>query len=292
MSRTTHRSRRRAAPSDSTRPASNGDAQHRSEPATGGASPVVPAKVHLRVRRQDGPERVETRRWEDFELEATAGMTVTDALAAIAERPLTRAGAWVTPVAWDADCSDIDCGACLMLVNGHARAACQTLVANLTHRDRPLVLEPLSKFPLVRDLVVDRSRSSEQLRQLAVWLEEPSPASSPPPQRDPERERSRLALARCTSCGACLEVCPQYGPHSDYVGAAAINRVRFSLEHATSELSRRRRVEALMVGGGIADCGQAEACVEACPQGIPLVDSLQSLARATSLELWRGWLLG
>jgi succinate dehydrogenase / fumarate reductase iron-sulfur subunit len=144
----------------------------------------------------------------------------------------------------------------------------------------------------VRDLVVDRSRAGELLRQLGTWIElEPRAPDAELPV-DPELEQRRVELGRCSSCGACLEACPQYGPHTDYVGAAAVARVAFLAGHPVGALTRRRRITALMTPGGIADCGKAEACVEVCPQQIPLVDALQTVGREASRELLLGWLLG
>ncbi len=256
------------------------------------APPAAPT-VRLRIRRQDSPERVETRRWEEFDVVATPGLSVAGALRAIAERPVTATGAAVAPVAWDGDCTELDCGACTLLIDGLPRPACGTPLMSVARPRRALVLEPLAKFPLVRDLVVDRARPAAVLRELDPSIPLlPDTTAPAPAERAPDAELARVALGRCTSCGACLEACPQYGPHADYVGAAALARVAFAVSHATGALTRRARVGALMVPGGVADCGQAEACVEVCPQGIPLVDAIQAMSRATSRELLLGWWLG
>jgi succinate dehydrogenase / fumarate reductase iron-sulfur subunit len=93
------------------------------------------------------------------------------------------------------------------------------------------------------------------------------------------------------SCGCCLDACPQYGEHSDFVGASAINQLRLVTSHPTGKLQKTERVERLMAPGGVADCGKAQNCVEVCPVGIPLVDSLQHMSRETSRRLLFGWLL-
>ncbi len=65
----------------------------------------------------------------------------------------------VAPVAWDCNCLEEVCGACTMVINGRVRQACSALVDRLLE-DRPgeIELRPMTKFPVIRDLVVDRSR--------------------------------------------------------------------------------------------------------------------------------------
>jgi succinate dehydrogenase / fumarate reductase iron-sulfur subunit len=245
--------------------------------------------VRLRIRRQDGPALPETARWEEFDLELVPGMTVATALEAIARRPLAVSGVEVAPVAWECGCLEQACGSCAMLVNGQAALACAARLDALASGRRVVELAPLGKFPVIRDLVVDRSRLAKDRALSEVWLEaaesEPRPLSS-------ELHRTRLALGACLDCGCCLEACPEYGPHTDWVGPSVINRVEYANLHPLGALARGRRLELLMRPGGIADCGQAENCVEVCPARIPLVDSLQRVARGTSSRLILHWLLG
>jgi succinate dehydrogenase / fumarate reductase iron-sulfur subunit len=86
-----------------------------------------------------------------------------------------------------------------------------------------------------------------------------------------------------------LEACPQYGSRTDFVGAAALNDSRRLALHPIGRLQRRERLEATMAPGGVADCGKAQNCVEVCPMQIPLVDSIQELARETSKHLIRSF---
>jgi succinate dehydrogenase / fumarate reductase, iron-sulfur subunit len=246
--------------------------------------------VRLRIRRQDGPAQPETARWEEFELELTSGMTVASALEAIRDKPLAVTGVEVAPVAWECGCLEQACGSCAMLVNGQAVLACAVSLAELASRRRPVELAPLRKFPVVRDLVVDRSRISKDRAAAETWID--GAAREPLPPLSPELHQERMRLAACLECGACLEACPEYGPHTDYVGASVINRVALANLHPLGALSAGRRLELLMRPGGIADCGQVENCVEVCPARIPLVDSLQRVARATSSRLVKHWLFG
>lgn len=260
-------------------------------PATG-VPPGPERRVVLKIRRQDAPGRRDTLRWETFEVTAFARMSVVDALRQIQRDPVTTRGVRVAPVAFECGCLEEKCGACALVIDGRARLGCSTFIEDLSRPSRPIVLEPLSKFPVMRDLVVDRSRIDDGLKQVRAWLELDGLApQGPGPRQSVEQRAEQYSLDRCISCGCCLEACPQYGDHSEFLGAAAINQVRVLATHPTGRLQKRVRIQALMGPGGIARCGNAQNCVDVCPAQIPLVDSIQVLARESTRELLFGWLL-
>jgi succinate dehydrogenase / fumarate reductase iron-sulfur subunit len=246
--------------------------------------------VTLKVRRQEGQRPKVT--WDVFQVPRTPYMTVLGALRAVQREPSTHSGD-ATPPSFDADCCQGSCGACTMLINGRPRLACRTRIDEVSPKGKPITLAPLGKFPLVRDLMVDRAAAEESLRELHAWV----PMSDDPP-RLPEvvsssHAQQRLyALGRCTGCAACLEVCPQYGDHTDFLGPAALSEVQRLNETPMGQLQRKDRLALAMTAGGIAECGKALSCVEVCPVGVPLADALQSLARDTTREALFGWLLG
>ena len=88
------------------------------------------------------------------------------------------------------------------------------------------------------------------------------------------------------TCGCCLEACPQVNEHSSFMGAAVIGQVYLMGEHPTGKMHQDERLEALMGIGGIADCGNAQNCVEVCPKGIPLTTAIARVGGQVS----RKWL--
>src|SRR5712691_6658339 len=122
-------------------------------------------QVIVRVKRQAGPK--EPARWEEFSLKWRPSMNVIICLRDIAENPVTRDGKKTTPIAYESNCLEEICGSCAMLINGKARMACSALVDSL---DQPIRLEPLTKFPVVRDLAVDRSGMFESLKRVKAWV--------------------------------------------------------------------------------------------------------------------------
>src|SRR5205823_13884607 len=121
--------------------------------------------VIIRIKRQDSP--TSRSYWEEFELPWKQGMNVTSSLMDIAANPVTRDGKKTTPITYDSNCLEEVCGSCAMLINGRARMACSALLEKLDH---PVKLEPFSKFPVVRDLAVDRSVLFEDLKRVKAWV--------------------------------------------------------------------------------------------------------------------------
>ncbi len=226
--------------------------------------------VIIKIKRQQNPDA--KPHWEEFELLWKRGMNVTSSLMDIAANPVTRDGKATTPIAYDANCLEEVCGSCAMLINGRARMACSALIDKL---DQPVRLEPFAKFPVVRDLAVDRNVLFENLKRVKAWVPVDGTYDlGPGPRVTPEEQEFAYPLSRCISCCCCMEACPQFNEHTGFVGAAAISQVRLFNTHPTGKALKRERLAALMGDGGIQECGYAQNCLEACPKDIPLTRSI------------------
>ena len=107
--------------------------------------------VLFKIKRQATP--TSEPYWEEFELAWRAWLERDLAVHGDRDNPVTRDGKPTTPINYDSNCLEEVCGSCAMLINGKARMACSALVDNL---EQPLTIEPFSKFPVIRDLQVDR----------------------------------------------------------------------------------------------------------------------------------------
>ncbi|HEX4123153.1 MAG TPA: succinate dehydrogenase iron-sulfur subunit [Tepidisphaeraceae bacterium] len=243
---------------------------------------VIIGTAVLRIRRQDRPE--DAPRWEEFAIPLRPNMNIISALQYIAAHPTTTAGVATTPPVYDSGCLEEVCGACTMVINGRVRQACSALLEKLGAPAQPITLEPMSKFPLVRDLFVDRNRLFNDLKRVKAWVPIDGTydlGKGPPISQELQEER--YPLSRCISCGCCLEACPQYTPVNKFVGAAVISQARLFNDHPTGEELKDDRLEALMGEGGIADCGKAGNCVEVCPKEIPLLESIATVQRQATV---------
>ena len=226
--------------------------------------------VILKIKRQNGPDSKSY--WEEFEIRWRKGLNITSCLMDIAANPVTRAGKPTKPLTYDSNCLEEVCGSCAMLINGKAKMACSALVDQL---EQPIRLEPLSKFPVVRDLAVDREVLFENLKRVKAWVPiDGTYDLGPGPRVSMEEQERAYPLSRCISCCCCMEVCPQFNEHTGFVGAAAISQVRLFNTHPTGKALKRERLTALMGDGGIHECGYAQNCVEICPKDIPLTRSI------------------
>lgn len=245
--------------------------------------------VHLKIKRGDGKGE---SRWEEFRVPLRPNMNVISCLQEIQKNPVTVDGRSTTPVNWDSSCLEEVCGACTMLINGRARQSCSALVQQVAPQGEVIVLEPMSKFPRVRDLVVDRQRMFNDLKRVRAWIQiDGSHEIGPGPKISPEAQEVMYPLSRCMTCGCCLEACPNYGDASPFMGPQIISITRLYNMHPSGKMQADERLEALMGEGGVADCGKAQNCVKVCPKGIPLTESIAVMGRETLKRALFGWLL-
>ena len=234
-------------------------------------------------------------------------MNVISVLQKIAALARTPDGRRVAPVAWDCSCLEEVCGSCTMLINGRTRMACSALVDKLVAEEGgEIELKPMSKFPVVRDLVVDRRRLFRSLERVQAWVPvDDSYDHGPGPRISPEAQQDAYPLAECISCGCCLEACPQFTkievikregePEADFevrrreafdtafIGAHAISQAMLFNSHPTGRMIADERLETVTGRGGIQMCGNAQNCVAVCPKGIPLTRSIARAGRAATV---------
>ena len=160
-----------------------------------------------------------------------------------------------------------------MRVNGVPRLACDTALKPLS--GGPIRLEPLKKFPVVADLIVDRQSLYDNLREMKGWLD-----------REVGLNASAVDMAydaaRCLQCGCCLEVCPNFMPGQAFAGTAAMP----PLARLIAELPRdkKRDLEKTYRKRFYEGCGKSLACRDICPAGI---DIERLLVNSNAMAVWK-----
>lgn len=225
--------------------------------------------------------------WEEFELELFPFANVISALMEIQKFPITKDGRSVEPVVWEQGCLEEVCGSCSMLINGRPRQACTALIEPIIKETKSnvITLAPFTKFPLVRDLIVDRGRMFENLIKAHAWIDADGAFDGGPgPKISQKKQEMMYSLSTCMTCGCCVESCPQSNDHSSFIGPQVIAQVRLFNSNPTGSMMKSLRLQALMGEGGVADCGNAQNCVRVCPKNIPLTESIAAMGRDTTIE--------
>ena len=169
---------------------------------------------------------------------------------------------------WECSCMQEVCGACAVVANGKPCLACGEFVD--TDTETELVIEPLSKFPVLADLVVDRSCIQEHQKDALVFLG--GQRSS-----DLSELEQQYSVAKCMKCGLCLEVCPNFvGPKGDFYGAVLANEA-YLMQSLSAE--RKRDLKKQYNKHFARGCSKSLACSDICPAKISTLSSIGYLNR-------------
>jgi succinate dehydrogenase / fumarate reductase iron-sulfur subunit len=249
-----------------------------------------PQMVEIKIQRREKPSAAQYT--ETFEIPYRKNLNVISALMEIRKNPVTKDGKPTTPPVWDMNCLEQVCGICTMVINGRVRQSCSALIDDIlvASGGNIITLEPMSKFPNVRDLVVDRSPMFNHLKQVHAWIElDGSYDLGAGPQMSQEIQQERYAYSRCMTCGCCLEACPQYSD-DNYIGPQAIAQARLFNMHPTGKITMDERLEGLTQEDGITNCGNAQNCIQVCPMSIPLTRAIYETNRDITVNALFGWL--
>lgn len=229
--------------------------------------------MRLRIRVWRQANRVENGRFIDYVLEeADPRMSVLEMLDALNAR---LHGAGETPIAFDSDCREGVCGACGLLVDGRPNGWRDNLPA--CHQrlgERPegstITLEPLRSalFPVIRDLVVDRSALDRLMG--AGGAASSRTGAAPDADAVPvakEAAARALDLGACIGCGVCVAACPN-GSAALYAGARLGSLALLPIP--AKERRRRARTMSEALEGLFGGCSGYGECARACPAGLPL----------------------
>ena len=222
----------------------------------------------VRVRRQDDAS---SEGWyQEFEYRGSGRDTVSHILEVINSDDGLRdtAGRSVSRIRWECSCLQKMCGACAMVINGRPALACSEYID--TSSEDMLILEPLGRFPVITDLVTDRSCITEHQKEALMYL---GTRAEP----DPKEHAQQYSAAGCLKCGLCLEVCPNYaGPDGIFYGAVLANEAYLltsSSKDRVKELAGQYRRHFAR------GCSGSLSCRDICPAGIQTLSSIGYMNR-------------
>jgi succinate dehydrogenase / fumarate reductase iron-sulfur subunit len=181
-----------------------------------------------------------------------------------------------SPVAFEHDCREGICGSCSMTINGCAHGpkklttACQLHMRNFSDGDE-IYIEPFraKAFPVVKDLVVDRSGLDRI--QMAGGYVSVSTGAAPEANSTPvDKESSDEAFeaAACIGCGACVAACPNGS--AMLFTAAKIAHLSLLPQGQPERMDRVSSMAAQMDAENFGGCTNHGECQEVCPKGISI----------------------
>jgi len=203
--------------------------------------------------------------FQEYSTQVSEGMVVLDAVHEIqAEQAPDLACRW--------NCKAGKCGSCSAEVNGMPRLMCMTRLNELS-LDKPITIEPMKSFPLVKDLITDVSwnyRVKKQIRKFKPRAPDAPDGSWRMAQTDIDRVQE---FRKCIECFLCQDVCHvlrDHSLHEEFVGP------RFLLYGAALEmhpLDTEDRIEAMKQAHGIGFCNITKCCTKVCPENITITDN-------------------
>jgi succinate dehydrogenase / fumarate reductase iron-sulfur subunit len=229
-------------------------------------------KFKIHVWRQSGRDK--TGRMESYDLDGVnADMSFLEMMDSLNEQ-LTEEGK--EPVAFDHDCREGVCGMCSMVINGEAhgpKAETTTCQLYMRHFNdgAEIYIEPwrAAAFPVIRDLVVDRS-AFDRIIQAGGYISnhsgpKPEPNSIP---IEPDVAETALDAATCIGCGACVAACPNSS--AMLFTAAKVSHLGMMPQGQTERYERAENMVQQMESEGFGSCRNYAECEAQCPKGISI----------------------
>jgi succinate dehydrogenase / fumarate reductase iron-sulfur subunit len=233
--------------------------------------------LHLKIWRQKGPK--EKGHFMDFEAkDVSEHMSFLEMMDVVNEQ-LVRSGQ--DPIEFDHDCREGICGACSMVINGNphgpekATTTCQLHMRKFKDGDS-ITIEPFRAraFPIVKDLVVDRS-AFDRIQRAGGFISvntgaAPDGNAIPVPKVQADMA---FAAATCIGCGACVAACKNAS--ASLFVSAKVSHLALLPQGQAEKTERVLKMVAQMDAEGFGGCTNTQACSASCPVEI----SQENIAR-------------
>jgi succinate dehydrogenase / fumarate reductase iron-sulfur subunit len=246
---------------------------------TGTFAQSIVASGQRAAERSDTSAGTETRRatfrvWrgagmggelQDYATSVSEGMVVLDAI-----HQIQAESAGDLAVRWN--CKAGKCGSCSAEINGMPRLMCMTRLSDLD-LSKPVTVEPMKAFPLVKDLVTDVSSNFRAKKRIRKFT--PRPPDAPDgtwrmAQADADRVQE---FRKCIECFLCQDVCHvlrDHAMHEQFVGPRLLVHAAQLEMHPLDILDRTTE---LKESHGIGYCNITKCCTKVCPESITITDN-------------------
>lgn len=203
--------------------------------------------------------------FKEYQTEITEGMVVLDAVLQIQQDHANDLA-----VRWN--CKAGKCGSCSAEINGRPRLMCMTRMSDMP-ADKPVSIQPMKAFPVIRDLVTDVSvnfRTKKKIRKFKPRKPDAPDGTWRMDQVDIDRVQE---FRKCIECFLCQDVCHvlrEHELHEKFIGPRHLVYVA-ALEMHPLDVEDRRHD--LKTHGGIGFCNITKCCTTVCPEHITITDN-------------------
>jgi succinate dehydrogenase / fumarate reductase iron-sulfur subunit len=222
--------------------------------------------MKVKILRRKAPDSESY--WESFDYDGTRDISVAGLLDYLNYNDdiVNDKGEKTTRIGWECSCLQGVCGACAMVINEVPALACETFLKDLKE---DIEIRPLRKFPVLHDLMVDRSIIQENLKSADVYIGEYK-------LKEKEDHNLQYNAAKCLKCGLCLEVCPNYTNGNTFYGALFVNDCYLVSSRNHEKSKAIKDVYGQHFGNS---CSKALSCMEVCPMKISTIAAMAKLNR-------------
>ena len=219
------------------------------------------AQATFRIWRGDREQGA----FRDYPTEVSEGMVVLDAVHRVqAEQANDLAVRW--------NCKAGKCGSCSAEVNGNPRLMCMTRLDSLD-LTKPVTVEPMRSFPLIRDLVTDVSWNFKVKKGIRPFTPRPADAADGT-WRMLQREVDRVQeFRKCIECFLCQDVCHILRDHGEFEAFIGPRFVLYSAALEMHPLDTADRSADLKDKHGIGFCNITRCCTKVCPENITITEN-------------------
>ena len=231
--------------------------------------------------RRFHPESDTVPYWRDYEIETQPGMTVLEGLIRIREDTDPT-------LSWRYSCRMGICGSCAMVINGKPGLACNTQIHDVD--SKRIQLEPLWKFPIVKDLVASLDSMFESHRNLKPYIIRDDTESLDQTDRElgqtPAELMNYMQFSYCIKCGACVAACPTVAIDSKFPGPMPLTAAhRYNSDTRDAGFDARKM--SLANVHGVSHCHYAGECSRVCPKGVDPARAIQLMKKDLVKDLFK-----
>ncbi len=184
------------------------------------------------------------------------------------------------------------CGSCGMMVDGEPKLTCATFLSTYAGTGKPVRVEPLRYFPVVRDLVVEMTDFLRKLRQVMPWVirKREQPISAGEYLQTPAELDAYRQFSMCINCTLCYAACPVYGLEPVFIGPAALALAqRYNLD--SRDQGSAERMAVLAHPEGVWGCTFVGECTRVCPKHVDPAGAIQQYKLSAAFDWFKSVLL-